>query len=58
MSDATPRRQAGQRQIGGARFGVTLGDSTVPGPVTKALTDAFIALVDYDFVAQYTRHLS
>ena len=38
--------------------GVTLGDGTVPGPVTKVLTDAFIALVDYDFVAQYTRHLS
>ena len=38
--------------------GVTLGDGTVPGPVTKALTDAFIALVDHDFVAQYTRQLS
>ena len=38
--------------------GVPLGDGAVPGPVTKVLTDAFIALVDYDFVTQYTRHLS
>ncbi len=38
--------------------GVSLGHSTVPGPVTKALTDAFITLVDHDFVTQYTRHLS
>jgi len=35
-----------------------VGDGTVPGPVTKRLTEAYIRLVDCDFVRQYTRHLA
>ena len=37
--------------------GVVLGDGTVPGPVTRRLTEAFIAEAGFDFVAQYLRHL-
>ena len=37
--------------------GIDLGDGRVPGPVTKRLTDAFIELVQFDFVDQYLRHL-
>ena len=37
--------------------GVEIGGGKVPGPVTKALTDAFVRLVDYDFVRQYLRYL-
>jgi branched-chain amino acid aminotransferase len=33
------------------------GDGTVPGPVTRRLTDAYKELVGCDFVAQYLRHL-
>jgi branched-chain amino acid aminotransferase len=33
-------------------------DGTVPGPITKRLTDAYIELVDCDFVAQYLKHLA
>ncbi len=38
--------------------GQVLGDGTVPGPVTERLTRAFAEMVDFDFVAQYLRHLS
>ena len=38
--------------------GITIGDGSVPGPVTKQLTEAYIKLVDYDFVNQYLKHLS
>jgi branched-chain amino acid aminotransferase len=42
-----------------AKFnGATVGDGSVPGPVTKRLTQAYIELVDCDFVRQYTRHLA
>jgi branched-chain amino acid aminotransferase len=34
-----------------------VGDGRVPGPLTKRLTDAYIDLVDCDFVAQYLQHL-
>jgi len=35
-----------------------VGDGRVPGPVTKKLTDAYVDLVDCDFVEQYLRHLA
>ena len=35
-----------------------VGDGRVPGPLTKRLTDAYVDLVDCDFVAQYLQHLS
>jgi branched-chain amino acid aminotransferase len=38
--------------------GTTIGDGTIPGPITKRLTDAYIQLVDCDFVAQYLRNLT
>ena len=34
-----------------------VGNGDQPGPVTKALTDAYIDLVDYDFVSQYLKKL-
>lgn len=37
--------------------GITVGDGALPGPVTKRLTDAYIKLVDYDFVEQYLKYL-
>ncbi|NQW18047.1 MAG: aminotransferase class IV [Chloroflexi bacterium] len=37
--------------------GTTVGNGDQPGPITKALTDAYIDLVDYDFVAQYLKKL-
>ncbi|MEX0762936.1 MAG: aminotransferase class IV [Dehalococcoidia bacterium] len=37
--------------------GSTIGDSSPPGPITKALTDAYIDLVDYDWVGQYLKNL-
>lgn len=37
--------------------GAVLGDDRVPGPITKALINAYIDLVDYDFVAQYLKRL-
>lgn len=37
--------------------GVSIGDVPPPGPITKALTDAYIELVDFDFVAQYLKRL-
>ena len=42
-----------------SRFnGHSVGAGQVPGPVTKALTEAYIKLVDHDFVRQYLRHLN
>jgi len=38
--------------------GVAIGDGAVPGPITKRLTDAYIRLVDHDFVAQYLNRLA
>lgn len=43
----------GVRSVNGA----CVGSHTVPGPITKALTDAYIELVDYDFVAQHLKRL-
>ena len=37
--------------------GSTIADGAVPGPITRRLTDAYVQLVDCDFVAQYLRHL-
>jgi branched-chain amino acid aminotransferase len=37
--------------------GNPIGDGGVPGPITKRLTDAYIELVDCDFVAQYLKQL-
>jgi len=37
--------------------GVPVGDGRPPGPVTKALTDAYIDFVGCDFVAQYLKRL-
>jgi branched-chain amino acid aminotransferase len=42
-----------------SRFnGRPVGDGKVPGPITKKITDAYVKLVEYDFVRQYTRHLT
>jgi branched-chain amino acid aminotransferase len=38
--------------------GRAIGGGQVFGPVTRRLADAYIALVDCDFVAQYLRHLA
>jgi branched-chain amino acid aminotransferase len=38
--------------------GAAVGDGAVPGPITKRLTQAYIELVDCDFVRRYTRHLA
>jgi branched-chain amino acid aminotransferase len=37
--------------------GKTVGDGHIPGPITQSLIDAYIDLVDCDFVAQYLRYL-
>jgi branched-chain amino acid aminotransferase len=37
--------------------GVALRAGQVPGPLTRRLTDAYRDLVDFDFVAQYLKHL-
>jgi branched-chain amino acid aminotransferase len=37
--------------------GTAIGDGTIPGPITGRLQDAFAALVDCDFVAQFLRRL-
>jgi branched-chain amino acid aminotransferase len=37
--------------------GQAIGTGRVPGPVTKRLTDAYVALVGTDFVAQYLARL-
>jgi branched-chain amino acid aminotransferase len=38
--------------------GSKIGDGGVPGPITRRLTEAYIELVDCDFVAQYLKHLA
>jgi Amino-transferase class IV len=38
--------------------GSTIADGAVPGPITRRLTDAYVELVDCDFVAQYLNHLA
>jgi branched-chain amino acid aminotransferase len=42
------------RSINGRHVGV----DTMPGPVTQRLIDAYTKLLDFDFVAQYTRRLN
>ncbi len=44
----------GVRSVNGSQ----IGDGCVPGPVTKRLTEAFVRLVQYDFVAQHLKHLN
>ena len=41
------------RTINGNR----MADPAIPGPVTKALMEAYVRHVDYDWVGQYLRHL-
>ena len=43
----------GVRSINGA----LIGSGQVPGPITKRITDAYIALVDQDFIAHYLKRL-
>jgi branched-chain amino acid aminotransferase len=43
----------GVNSLNGRKFAA----GTVPGPVTRRLTEAFKELVGCDFVAQYLRHL-
>jgi branched-chain amino acid aminotransferase len=38
--------------------GRPLNDGSVPGPLTKALSDAYAKSVGFDFVQQYKRHLA
>jgi len=45
---------AGVRTFNGAK----IGDGRAPGPITKRLTDAYIAEVGCDFVKQYLDRLS
>ena len=35
-----------------------IGGGTVPGPVTRRIMDAYVKLVDCDWVAQYLRHVN
>lgn len=43
--------------VGARTFnGQKVGDGTVPGPVTKRLTDAYVEFVGCDFPNQYLRH--
>lgn len=44
---------AGARRFNGA----PVGDGRVPGPITRSLTDAYIAEVGCDFVKQYLDRL-
>ncbi len=37
--------------------GNKIADGSPPGPITKALTDAYVDLVDFDWVSQYTSRL-
>ena len=37
--------------------GATIGDGNVPGPITKKLMDAYVELVDFDWVGQYLKRL-
>ena len=36
--------------------GATVGDGSVPGPVTKQLIDAYVDFVDCDWYGQYLKH--
>src|SRR5262249_35684606 len=38
--------------------GNAIGNGQVPGPVTRRLIEAYVRLVDFDFVAQYLKRLS
>jgi len=38
--------------------GQPIGNGHIPGPITRRLTDAYVALVGTDFVAQYLSRLS
>ena len=40
------------RSINGRLF----GDGNVPGPVTARLMQAYVDLVGYDWISQYTRY--
>jgi hypothetical protein len=35
--------------------GAPIGAAPYPGPLTKAIMDAYVKLVDYDWVDQYLR---
>jgi branched-chain amino acid aminotransferase len=37
--------------------GHLMGDKSIPGPITKRLMDAYVKLVNYDWVQQYLKHL-
>jgi branched-chain amino acid aminotransferase len=37
--------------------GKPIADGNTPGPITKALTDAYVDFVDFDWVSQYTSRL-
>lgn len=37
--------------------GTAIGNGAIPGPVTRALSDAFSRLVNHDFVSQYLKHM-
>jgi branched-chain amino acid aminotransferase len=37
--------------------GTVIGNGSIPGPITQRLIDAYVELVDCDFVAQYLKHL-
>ena len=38
--------------------GVNIGDGSPPGEITKRLTEAYVRLVDFDFVKQYLDRLA
>jgi branched-chain amino acid aminotransferase len=35
---------------------VQIGGGQVPGPITKTIQDAYVKLVDCDWIGQYLRH--
>ena len=37
--------------------GRQVGSGKTPGQITKALMDAYVDFVDYDWIGQYLRHL-
>ena len=53
LESLTPARICGARTVQGN----TIGDGSIPGPITKALQDAYIDLVNYDWVSQYMTRL-
>jgi branched-chain amino acid aminotransferase len=38
--------------------GARIGDGTIPGPVTKGIMDAYVNLVECDWVGQYLRYVN